>query len=147
AVAARRHAVEQLQGDLDPAGPLGQDDGEFRVVLHQEIRRLPEKYRVPVLLCYLEGLTHEEAARQLGWPLGTVKGRLGRARDLLRRRVSRRGVVLPASAVAAAVARQAEAVPVLLIESTLRAALAVAAGRTLAAGAVAAKVAALVKGA
>jgi RNA polymerase sigma-70 factor (ECF subfamily) len=61
-------------------------------VLHEEISRLPERYRSPVMLCYLEGLTHEEAARQLGWPIGTVGVRLMRARERLRERLTRRGV-------------------------------------------------------
>src|SRR5262249_27839110 len=73
----------RLSGQDAAAGP----DREPRPWLHEEVGRLPEKYRVPVLLCYFEGLTHEEAAGRLGWPLGTVKGRLARARDLLRRRL------------------------------------------------------------
>jgi RNA polymerase sigma factor (sigma-70 family) len=67
--------------------------------LHQEVSHLPEKYRVPIVLCYFEGLTHDEAALRLGWPLGSVKGRLARARDLLRRRLSRRGVTCSAAAI------------------------------------------------
>ena len=54
-------------------------------VLHEEVNRLPDKYRIPVILSYLEGKTNEEVAEQLRWPVGTVKGRLSRARDLLSR--------------------------------------------------------------
>jgi multidrug efflux pump subunit AcrA (membrane-fusion protein) len=55
--------------------------------LHAAIERLPAKYRDPIVLCYLEGLTHEQAARQLSWPVGTVKTRLARGRERLRRRL------------------------------------------------------------
>ena len=61
--------------------------------LHEEIDRLPERYRLPVVLCYLEGLTHDQAAHKLGWPLGTVESRLARARDRLRRRLEHRGAL------------------------------------------------------
>jgi RNA polymerase sigma factor (sigma-70 family) len=64
-------------------------------VVHQEVSRLPEKYRAPIVLCYLEGLTHDEAAARLKWPVGTVRSRLARARDTLRTRLSRRGVTAP----------------------------------------------------
>ena len=63
---------------------------EFRPVLHAEVHRLPAKYRTPVVHCHLEGKTIEEAARLLQIPIGTVKGRLSRARDLLRARLIRR---------------------------------------------------------
>ena len=61
-------------------------------MLHEEIGRLPDRYRTPVVLCYLEGMSHEEAARQLGWPIGTVGVRLMRARERLRVRLTRRGL-------------------------------------------------------
>ncbi len=69
--------------------------------MHAEIERLPEKYRVPIVLCYLEGLTHEQAANRLRWPLGTVKIRLSRGRERLRVRLEKHGrpnlFVLPLS--------------------------------------------------
>ena len=61
-------------------------------ILHQEIDRLPERHRIPVVLCDLEGRSHEEAARSLRCPVGTVKSRLSRARGRLRAALRRRGV-------------------------------------------------------
>jgi len=61
------------------------------------VNRLPDKYRVPVILSYLEGKTNEEVAELLRWPVGTVKGRLSRARDVLRSRLIRRGLTLSAA--------------------------------------------------
>ena len=60
-------------------------------VLHEEIERLPERFRVPLILCDLEGRSHEQAARHLGWPVGTVKSRQARGRERLRDRLRRRG--------------------------------------------------------
>ncbi len=65
---------------------------ELGPTIHQELSRLPERYRAPLILCYLEGLTHEQAAARLVWPVGTVKSRLSRGRDRLRDRLLRRGV-------------------------------------------------------
>ena len=61
--------------------------------VHEEVQRLPDKYRNPIILCYLEGKTHEEAALLLRWPLGTVKTRLATARDLLRSQFDRRAAL------------------------------------------------------
>jgi RNA polymerase sigma factor (sigma-70 family) len=69
--------------------------------LHGEIARLPDAFRLPIVLCYLEGLTVHEAARQLRWSHGTVRSRMARAREKLRRGLTRRGIVLPAAALAA----------------------------------------------
>lgn len=67
---------------------------ELRPVVREEVFRLPEKYRSPVMLSYFEGKTNNEVAELLSWPVGTVKGRLSRARQILRSRLSRRGVTL-----------------------------------------------------
>src|SRR5262249_44582058 len=70
--------------------------------LHAEVARLPAKYRCPVVLCYFEGRRHDEAAAALSWPVGTVRTRLSRARDLLRRRLTRRGLAPAVAALGAA---------------------------------------------
>src|SRR5262245_41769530 len=92
--------------DLDPLphpapepGPAS--DPDIARLLHDELDRLPEKYRTPVVLCFFEGLTHADAARRLGWPVGTVAARVARAKDRLQRRLLGRGVTLPAAGLAA----------------------------------------------
>src|SRR5262245_37775238 len=87
-----------LAGGSPEAGPgasAEHDDGA--AVVHEEVVRLPELYRTPIVLCYFEGLTHDEAAARLSWPVGTVRSRLARARDRLRTRLTRRGVAAPST--------------------------------------------------
>jgi RNA polymerase sigma factor (sigma-70 family) len=101
-------------------------------ILHDELNRLPSKYRTPMVLCYLDGLTNEEAAGQLNCPVGTVKTRLNRARDLLRNRLARRGVALTPVILAGLLltpASASAAVPAALSQATLQAATLFAAGK------------------
>jgi RNA polymerase sigma factor (sigma-70 family) len=98
--AARRRAHEARLGESGlstPRGPGPPDELSLREgqqLLDAELARLPEKYRAPMVLCYLEGLSRDEAARELGWRCGLLKSRLEQARELLRRRLSRRGLTL-----------------------------------------------------
>ncbi len=91
---------EAIQSQLPPT-PAEAAQRELGELLDEEVQRLPEKYRAPILLCYLQGQTNEEAARQLSCPTGTVKVRLMRARNLLRKRLSRRGLGLTVTGLSA----------------------------------------------
>ena len=101
----------------EPACSAPGVDFEIPCVVHDELGRLPERLRAPLVLCYLEGLTHDSAARQLCCPVGTVRSRLARGRSLLHRRMIRRGFALSTAALCemlesraiAAVASQAPA--------------------------------------
>jgi len=97
---------------------------ELRDVLDEELRLLPDKYAAPLLLCYLESKTRDEAAHQLGWPLGTFNKRLDRGRELLRARLTRRGLGLAAVLSAAQLsAVVAAAAPPAILDGTARAVL------------------------
>jgi RNA polymerase sigma factor (sigma-70 family) len=102
------------------------DEPECWPELHEELARLPEKYREPLVLCYLEGLTTDEASRRLGCPQGTVLSRLSRARERLRDRLTRRGLPAPAGLMAGGLS--ADVVPAALSHSVVQSALRLAAG-------------------
>jgi RNA polymerase sigma factor (sigma-70 family) len=151
--AARRRDRERRAAEGRPVmAPGDEPDDGLVALLHEEIDRLPERCRVPVVLCDLEGLTHEQAARRLSWPIGTVKSRLMSGRERLRTRLVRRGVA-PAIALmktmtATPVRSASAAVPVNLMEATVQAARRIAAGAgATSAGAVPATVALLMEGA
>jgi RNA polymerase sigma factor (sigma-70 family) len=147
--AIRRRAHERQVATVAATGP-GADDSwrELWPTVDDELSRLPEKYRAPLVLCYLQGKTQEEAARLLGWPKGSLSTRVGRGLQRLRGRLARRGLTLSAAALATALSPKSApaALPAALADSTLQAALLCAAGKP-ALALISARAAALTEGA
>src|SRR5262249_19571937 len=139
--AARRRACESRAAEQAPATTSNNVTWrELRAVLDEELSRLPEQQRVPLVLCYLEDRTQDEAARQLGWSLRTLKRRLQQGRQRLRDRLSRRGLAVGIGLVAAELFRETAAgIPPALGKAAVRMAL-------LPAGQVPAPIAALAEG-
>ncbi len=109
---------------FDVAAVTKDDSADLRKVIDEELARLPDSVRAPIVLCYLEGLTHEEAASRLGWPLGTVRSRMARGRDTLRQRLSRRGVTASDASLATVLARPSSlSIPASLFDATVKASL------------------------
>ena len=116
AAVMRRQLHERRFAAMAAAPAIEDDRHDLERALLEEVDRLPEKYRTPIVLCYLEGLTHEAAARRLGWPVGTVEGRLARARGLLRSRLTRRGLAPAIGLLAATASAHAAALGPSIIE-------------------------------
>jgi RNA polymerase sigma factor (sigma-70 family) len=139
ATRAKRHRREVPMLAVPEPGAGGAEQRDDRLgELDRELSRLPEKYRILIILCELEGTTLKAAAEQLGWPIGTVSGRLSRAKVLLARRLAKTGVA-PSVATLAALFLQESAsasVPTRLITLTSQAASLIGAGRAVAAGVV-----------
>lgn len=148
AVKTRQHLRESELAEHEP--PDTPDDpgwAELRSVLDEELARLPNKYREPVVLCYLQGLTHDEAASRLGCPVGTVRSRLARGRERLGVRLVRRGLAPAAGLIGGSLATQTvgKSVPPALSAATTLAAQRFAAG-VMATKVVSAESAALLEG-
>ena len=105
----RRRKHERLCAQNDGAREVGLGtplDVDLAAAVHEELNQLPEKYRAPLVLCDLEGRTHQEVARFLGWPIGTVKSRQSKGRGLIRERLVRRGLGLAVAGTAFTSLRQ-----------------------------------------
>jgi RNA polymerase sigma factor (sigma-70 family) len=144
--AGRRHAHERKAGRMTIAKPdLEWAFREVESVLAEEVGRLPQKYRAAFVCCCLEGMSKSEAAVHLGWKEGTVSGRLAEARKRLQQRLARRGISLATALCAGGVTATVQAaINRPLVQTTIQAALGIAAGK-MAAG-VSTRVAALVEG-
>jgi RNA polymerase sigma factor (sigma-70 family) len=120
--AARRRVIERTRADMSPIEHFHDELApELRQMIREELDRLPDSYCQALTLCYMEGLTHQEAASRLGWPVGTVKVRLLRGRRLLRERLDRRGASLGSALLLLLLnPDRAPAVPQPLLESTVR---------------------------
>jgi RNA polymerase sigma factor (sigma-70 family) len=148
ATAGQRRNRERRVTKQTASTPLAQITlREAQAILDEELNRLPEKFRVPVVLCCLEGLARDEAAHQVGWPASVLKSRLEQARERLRQRLVARGLTLPSGLGAFLLLEGVvgAAVPPALIGSTSKAAITVAAGEA-ATAVVSPKVAALIEG-
>jgi RNA polymerase sigma factor (sigma-70 family) len=147
ASAARRRVHERRGAEMTARTLEAVVGDDRKATLHEELGRLSERDRAVVILCDLEGLTHEAAARQLAWPIGTVKSRQARARQRLKQRLIRRGLgpTTAGLALAALETPATAAVPSVLAESTVQAAMQLVLGQAAVTGLVASPVAALVK--
>jgi RNA polymerase sigma factor (sigma-70 family) len=146
--ANRRARREASAAARPPANPLAEVSGqELLAALDEELLALPEALRAPLVLCYLQGATRDEAAQRLGCPLTTLKNRLERGREQLRAALVRRGVGLSAVLLGTLLTQQTAgaAATIALALGTARAALALAAGRSVD-GAISPQVSQLLKG-
>jgi RNA polymerase sigma factor (sigma-70 family) len=131
--ASGRRRAKEAKAMPRPQFPEDESWQELLPVLDEELSRLPDKYRTPILLCDLQEKSRRDAARELGLPEGTLSSRLARARALLARRFARRGLTLSAGALAAGLGREAAAaLPAALVRATVEAGTLAVAGQAVA---------------
>lgn len=144
---ARRLTKERTVTEMPEPASAPRPTDDRLALLDQELGRLPQKYRVPIVACDLEGATQEEAARRLGCPVGTLSGRLWRGRAMLARRMTRRGLALTGGSLAMLLAGEVSAaVPQALVATSVNGAVGFAAGRAVAPAIVSADVVRLAEG-
>jgi len=154
AMKARTNAARRRSREMDPkamppeSAPVQEIPEELLSLLDLELNRLPEKLRAAVVLCDLQGLVRKEAARKLGWPLGTLNWRLARARAILARKLTRHGLTFSSGALAAYLARHAAAatMPALLVAATVKTGIVISAGNSATGGVISVNVACLTEG-
>lgn len=146
--AKRQVREKQVMALPEPEAPPQDHGHELKPLLDQELSRLPQRYRLPILLCALEGKSIREASQHLGWPQGTVAGRLARGKKMLAQRFARRGLVFSGGSVAVVLSqfRASAGVATSLRISTVKAATLLAAGKGATSGVISAQVVALLEG-
>src|SRR6266404_217558 len=134
AMTMKRSTREKPMATVPDPAPKTTGDHPMLAFLDEELNRLPEKYRVVLVLCDLQGKTRAEAAKELGWAEGTVASRLARGRQMLATRLGRRGTVVSAAAISALLANNvASAAPASVVASTVQAAITIVSAKTMAA--------------
>ncbi len=149
ATTAKRRTRERPETEASEPAMTERDlSQDLQPLLDQELSLLPDKYRVVIVLCDLEGKTRQKVARQLGCPEGTVASRLARARALLAKRLARHGLAVLGGALTEVLSQQAASscVPTAVMSSTIKAVTLVAAGQAATTGLISAKAAALAEG-
>ena len=118
----RRRRLEQRKASQTEIAVFDRNGDDLSPLIHQELARLPDQFRAAVVLCCLEGLSQQQAAKELGWPLGTLQSRLARGREQLRAKLTRRGIAPSAALLAALLSSPSThaALPAALASSTIR---------------------------
>jgi RNA polymerase sigma factor (sigma-70 family) len=147
-LAKRRKNEVPVAAVAEPAAPEQDSSGDLQAVLDQELSRLPDKYRAPIVLCDLQGKSYKEAASELRCRPGTLSARIARGRAMLAKRLVRQGVGVSSGAVAVALshAGASASVPGTMVSSTIQAAIVFAAGQAASAGVISAQAAVLTEG-